>query len=97
VGGSARFESKGLSASRVRQAHQLIGAVLNFAVKAKRLSANPADGVELPRLPEVQQRYLTHEQLHRLAVASENFAPLSWCWATAVFGSVRPLPYGWQT
>jgi hypothetical protein len=51
VDGSSRFEGKGLSASRVRQAHQLIGAVLNFAVKAKHLPANPADGIELPRLP----------------------------------------------
>jgi integrase len=68
--GSVRFEGKGLSASRVRQAHQLIGAVLKFAVKAKHLPASPADGVELPRLPEAEQRYLTHEQLHRVAVAS---------------------------
>ena len=68
--GSVRFEGKGLSASRVRQAHQLVGAVLKFAVRAKHLPANPADGVELPRLPESEQRYLTHEQLHRVAVAS---------------------------
>ena len=70
VDGSIRFEGKGLSASRVRQTHQLVGAVLRFAVKAKHLPANPADGVELPRLPETEQRYLTHEQLHRVAVAS---------------------------
>lgn len=73
VDGSVRFEGKGLSASRVRQAHQLIGAVLKFAVKAKHLPANPADGIELPRLPELEQRYLTHEQLHRLAIASGRF------------------------
>jgi site-specific recombinase XerC len=48
VEGSVRFASKGLSASRVRQAYQLVGAILKFAVKAKHLSANPADGVELP-------------------------------------------------
>jgi integrase len=70
VDGSVRFESKGLSASRVRQAHQLIGAVLKFAVKAKHLPASPADGVDLPRLPEAEQRYLTHDQLHRVAVAA---------------------------
>jgi integrase len=71
--GSVRFEGKGLSASRVRQTHQLVGAVLKFAVRAKHLAANPAEGVELPRLPEAEQRYLTHEQLHRLAVASGRF------------------------
>lgn len=76
VDGSVRFEGQGLSASRVRQAHQLVGAVLKFAVKAKHLPANPADGVELPRLPESEQRYLTHEQLHRVAVASGRLRTL---------------------
>lgn len=76
IGGSARFDGKGLSASRVRQAHQLIGAVLKFAVKAKHLAVNPADGIELPRLPETEQRYLTHEQLHRVAVASGRLRTL---------------------
>lgn len=73
VDGSSRFEGKGLSASRVRQAHQLMGAVLKFAVRARYLPNNPAEGIELPRLPETEQRYLTHEQLHRLAMASGRF------------------------
>lgn len=76
VDGSSRFEGKGLSASRVRQAHQLIGAVLKFAVRARHLSASPADGIELPRLPEIEQRYLTHEQLRQLAVACGRFRTL---------------------
>jgi integrase len=70
VDGSVRFDGNGLSASRVRQAHQLVGAVLKFAVKAKRIAVNPDDGVELPVLPETEQHYLSHEQLHRVAVAS---------------------------
>jgi site-specific recombinase XerC len=69
-------ECNGLSASRVRQAHQLVGAVLKFAVKAKHLPASPADGVELPRLPEAEQRYLTHEQLHQVAVAAGRLRTL---------------------
>jgi integrase len=32
--------------------------------------------VELPRLPETEQRYLTHEQLHRVAVASGRLRTL---------------------
>ena len=74
--GSVRFEGKGLSASRVRQTHQLVGAVLKFAVRAKHLPASAADGVELPRLPEIEQRYLTHEQLHRVALASGRLRTL---------------------
>lgn len=71
-----RFEGKGLSASRVRQAPQLMGAVLKFAVRSKHLPANPAEDIDLPRLPETEQRYLTHEQLHRGAVASGRMRTL---------------------
>lgn len=73
VDGSARFDGRGLSASRVIQCYQVVDQVLRFAVRAKHLASNPADGIELPRKPEVGQRYLTHEQLHRLAVASGRF------------------------
>lgn len=76
VDGSTRFEGQGLSASRVRQVHQLIGAVLKFAVRAKHLPSNPAEGIELPRLPEVHQRFLSHGQLHELAIAAGRFRTL---------------------
>ncbi len=76
VDGSVRFEGKGLSASRVRQAHQLVGAVLRFAVKAKHLATSPAEDIDLPSLPESEQRYLTHEQLHRVAVAAGHLRTL---------------------
>jgi len=76
VDGSVRFEGQGLSASRVRQAHQLVGSVLKFAVKAKHISVNPADGIELPTLPDTEQRYLNHDQLHRVAVASGRLRTL---------------------
>jgi integrase len=76
VNGSTRFDGKGLGASRVIQAHQVVSQVLKYAVKAKHLPADPADGIELPRKPEGEQRYLTHEQLHRLAVASGRFRTL---------------------
>lgn len=74
--GSVRFEGKGLSASRIRQTHQLVGAVLRFAVRAKHLPSDPTRDVELPTLPETEQRYLTHEQLHRVAVASGRLRTL---------------------
>jgi integrase len=76
VSGSTRRPGRGLSASRVIQAHRVLSQVLAFAVKAKHLPANPADGIELPRKHEAEQRYLTHEQLHRLAVASGRFRTL---------------------
>lgn len=76
VAGSVKREGHGLSASRVTQAHQVVGQVLKYAVRAKHIAASPAEGIELPRKPETEQRYLTHEQLHRLAVAAGRFRTL---------------------
>lgn len=76
VNGSTKKPGQGLSASRVIQAHQVVSQVLRYAVRAKHLPANPADGIELPRKPETEQRYLNHDQLHRLAVASGRFRTL---------------------
>lgn len=76
TGGSVRFEGRGLSASRVRQTHQLVGAVLRFAVRAKHLPSDPTKDMDLPTLPDVEQRYMTHEQLHRVAVASGRLRTL---------------------
>ncbi|MCH5641425.1 site-specific integrase [Gordonia sp. ABSL49_1] len=72
-GGSTRFAKRGLSASRVIQAHQVVGAVMKFAVRSKYLAVNPAEGIDLPDRTEVEQRYLSHEQAHRLAVASGHY------------------------
>lgn len=81
VDGSAKTPGKGLSASRVIQAHQVLDQVLRYALKAKRstgLAVHPAPGddLELPIKAEAEKRYLTHEQLHRLAVASGRFRTL---------------------
>ena len=76
VTGSTKRPGKGLSASRVIQAHQVASQILRYAVRAKHLPANPADGIELPRKPEVDRRYLSHVQVHQLAVASGRFRTL---------------------
>jgi integrase len=80
VNGSARFEGKGLSASRVIQAHQCMSAVLKYAIRTDRLARNVATGVELPRKASAERRYLTHQQLLTLseaidAAAVDTFAP----------------------
>lgn len=91
MNGSTRFDGKGLSAARVTQAYQVVSQVLKYAVKAKHLPANPVDGIELPRKLEGEQRYLTHEQLHRLGVRRANSAPWCWSWAIAGCNSPRQL------
>jgi integrase len=62
----------GLSASRIRQAHQALNAVLKAAVKNKYLASNPAEGVSLPRTRKKEQRFLTSGQLDDLAQAIEE-------------------------
>ncbi|MFI5535332.1 tyrosine-type recombinase/integrase [Nocardia sp. NPDC051900] len=74
--GSARFKGQGLSASRVIQAYQVLGQVLRFAVKSKRLASNPAVGVELPSMLAGERRYLTHLEVMRLALAAGRLRPL---------------------
>lgn len=73
VDGSTKRQGDGLSASRVIQAHQVAGQVFRYAIKAKHLAVNPAEDVDLPDKIETEQRYLTHEQLHRLAIACGRF------------------------
>ncbi len=65
--GSVRTEGKGLSASRVIQAHQCMSAVLKYAIRTDRLSKNVATSIELPRKASAERRYLTHAQLWELA------------------------------
>lgn len=66
-GGGSRFANRGLSPSRVIQAHQVLQATLKYAVKAGLIAKNPADDVELPRKVEGEHVYLTHAELQRLA------------------------------
>ena len=66
----AQMRSEGLSASRTRQAYHLLTSMLDDAVRDNRLRRNPAAGVDLPRLPTTERRYLTHEQVAALADAA---------------------------
>lgn len=69
AGGSARFVKRGLSASRIVQTHQCMGAVFKYAARLELVRQSPTDGIELPRKPRagVDQTYLTHAQLRLLA------------------------------
>jgi integrase len=59
----------GLSASRIRQAHQALSAPLKAAVRNRYLASNPAAGVSLPRARRKEQRFLDAQQLDDLAQA----------------------------
>jgi integrase len=59
--------AEGLSASRVIQAYQVLDQVLRYAVRARYISFNPAEDVQLPRINTLEKTALTHEQVRQLA------------------------------
>lgn len=76
--------------------HKTVGVlreVLALAVRENRLVMNPVDGVELPSVTSVQQRFLTLEQLHALADAAGDHRALVYVLGTCGlrFGEVAEL------
>jgi len=67
-----RLESKELAPATVRKAHQILAQVLEFAVKARRIGWNPAREVELPGLNRPDPRFISSEEVDRLADAIER-------------------------
>jgi len=61
--------ASGLSGSTVRHAHRVLSMILGAAVRDGRIPRNPAVGVRLPRVASSDKRFLTHEQVARLAEA----------------------------
>lgn len=57
------------SPALVHRAYGILAAILDVAVRDRRISSNPARGVSLPRKVSREHRYLTHRELNRLADA----------------------------
>ncbi|WP_313788379.1 tyrosine-type recombinase/integrase [Subtercola endophyticus] len=55
------------NASVVLRAHGVLASILDSAVADRRMLANPARGVNLPRKTPKRRVYLAHEQVDRLA------------------------------
>lgn len=65
------------SATVVVRVHGVLAAILDVAVRDRRLPRNPARGVDLPRKMKKPHRYLTHEEVERLAdAAGPEHAPM---------------------
>lgn len=58
---------KALGATSVIRAHGVLAGILDTAVLDRRISTNPARGIKLPRKVRKEHRYLTHEEVWRLA------------------------------
>jgi integrase len=67
------MDAAGLSSASVRKAYGVLNGVLKRAVRATRIAANPADGVDLPALDERKRRYLTASEVTTLAEASGRY------------------------
>ena len=63
-------------ATTVLRAHGVLAGILDVAVKDRRLSTNPARGVNLPRKAKKARAYLTVEQVELLAVNAGTYGAL---------------------
>lgn len=68
--------SKSLSPSSVRQIHLVLSGVMKYAVRDGRLSRNPCDAIQLPRIVKKRRGYLTHDQVRRLAAGAGDYGDL---------------------
>ncbi|PPF36352.1 site-specific integrase [Rathayibacter sp. AY1A3] len=64
------------SATTVLRAYGVLAAVLDVAVKDRRIPSNPARGVALPRKTGKARIYLTHRQVQLLALGARNHQTL---------------------
>jgi integrase len=69
------LHASGMSGAAVRKIAVVFSGVLDLAVRSKRLQANPADGVELPRANSKRKRYITAQQVEVLAEAAATLPP----------------------
>lgn len=75
--------AEGLSPASVRYAHRVLSRALAAAVRDGRLLRNVAEGVPLPRVVGKTKRFLTHEEVRRLAEECQPYETL-----------IRVLAYG---
>jgi integrase len=68
----AEMSAEGLSASRIKQAKQVLSAPLKLAVDDGILTRDPTSAVKVPTVRRREQRFLTAEQVTALAAAAEN-------------------------
>ncbi|MGH3459585.1 tyrosine-type recombinase/integrase [Aeromicrobium sp.] len=69
----ARLQAGGYAAASIRQAHRVLSLMLALAVRDRRLTYNPAEGVRLPRAARKEPHFLTHDQVDRLADACTDY------------------------
>ncbi|GAB4080766.1 hypothetical protein GCM10028783_17140 [Modestobacter muralis] len=66
----AELRANGSAPATVRQAHRVFSLLLALAVRDGRIPRNPADRVPLPRVTRQEPRFLSREEVERLAEAA---------------------------
>ena len=66
--------SQTLAASTVRQIYLVLSGLAKYAVRDGRLSRNPCEGVQLPRVVKKHRGYLSHAQVRRLAAGCGEYS-----------------------
>jgi integrase len=67
------ISSIGLAPATVRYVHRVFSLLMELAVRDGRIPQNPATGVRLPRVAKPDKRFLTPEEVHRLADAASQY------------------------
>ena len=62
-----------LAAASVHYVHRVMSLILELAVRDGRISRNPAHGVRLPKVGSTERRFLTAQQVHKLADAAAEY------------------------
>ncbi|WP_255783312.1 tyrosine-type recombinase/integrase [Mycobacteroides abscessus] len=65
-----------LSSGRTIHAYRRMKQVLDYAIRTKRLMANPADDIELPRVVKRVDKALTHDEVAAMVAASGDAGPI---------------------
>lgn len=65
----ADLQEHGISASRIRQARNVVHAMFGLAQQASLIARNPVEGINTPPLPVTDRRILTSEQVQLLAAS----------------------------
>jgi integrase len=90
----------GLSTQRspatVRKVHRVLSLLLKTAVQDGRLSRNPADDINLPRITHSERRYLSHDEVRLLAdaCAPHQLVVLFLAYTGVRFGEMAALRVG---
>ena len=69
----AEMQAQGYAGSTIRQVHRVLSLMLTLAVRDRRLSYNPAEGVRLPRVTRAEPVFLSHAQVDELARACPGY------------------------